>query len=73
LFIKDLSHASFCRDALDRDWPTGVRMASDAYQARENGIDFSELDIAHFWSAPLLDCTRDLFDLNYRIPAAFNS
>jgi len=48
-------------------------MASDAYQARENGIDFSELDIAHFWSAPLLDCTRDLFDLNYRIPAAFNS
>lgn len=66
----DLPHASVCRDVLDRDWPTGVRLASDAYEARKNGIDFKELDIAHLWSAPLLDYTRDLFDLNYRIPAA---
>lgn len=67
---RDLPHADFCLSTLDHDWPRGVRMASDAYEAHKKGVDFSESDIANFWSAPLRDYTRDLFDLNYRIPAA---
>lgn len=57
---RDMPHQEFCLESLEKHWPIGVQIASDAYAARDRGIDFSDLDIAHAWSAPLRDYINDL-------------
>jgi hypothetical protein len=59
-------HRDFCLDTLNRLWPQGVRMAAESYAARKLGIDFSDLDIAQMWSAPLKDYIDDLKMLNFQ-------
>lgn len=63
---RGIRYADSCLETLDRLWPAGLQMAADAYKARERGIDFSDQEIAQFWSAPLRDYINDLRDLNLR-------
>jgi serine/threonine protein kinase len=70
---QDIAHADQCRDCLTRDWPQAQQLAMDAYEWRERGKAFTDFDIARFWAGPLIDYTRDLFDLNFRIPHSTNS
>lgn len=66
----NVPHRDFCLEALARHWPKGVQMATDAYEARKRGVDFTDLDIARMWSAPLKDYIDDLKSLNFRYPAS---
>ncbi|MBW6397455.1 hypothetical protein KPL78_06325 [Roseomonas sp. HJA6] len=68
--VISLTHGTenqeFCLSVLDKNWPIGRKMAMDAYAARENGIDFSDLDIAQMWAAPLKDYINDLKILEWQ-------
>lgn len=70
---EDVAYAGQCRDCLVRDWPRGQQFAMEAYESRERGISFTDYEIAQLWAAPLIDYTRDLFDLNFGIPRSTNS
>ncbi len=68
-----IDHADQCRDCLMRDGPQGQKSAMEAYESRERGIAFTDFQIAQLWASPLVDYTRDLFDLNFRNPHSTNS
>lgn len=59
-------HRDFCIEVLDQHWPQGLKMAMDAYNARKEGIDFSDFDIARMWSSPLKDYINDLKTFNFK-------
>lgn len=57
---EDMPNQVLCLKALNEHWSGGVKIASDMYAERAKGIDFSDLDIARAWSAPLKDYINDL-------------
>lgn len=59
-------HRESCMETLNEDWPKGLKIARDAYAAREQGIDFSDFDIARMWSSPLKGYINGLKTHNFK-------